>query len=111
MGLRELQIQTTRLQAGVGQSSMASTSLAPGTTQAAELVHPWISWAVALPDGALSVEVDADKATVSALRNIGLNLATLPSEFLHTLQAGVMQELRAREQRALSMISEQKGQQ
>ena len=46
-----------------------------------------------LPDGALSMEVNADKATVSALRNIGLNLVMLPSEFLHTLEVGVIVEI------------------
>jgi len=55
-----------------------------------------------LPDGALSVETDADKA---ALKNIGLNLAMLPSEFLHMLQADVIVELRAQEQRVLSLIN------
>lgn len=69
------------------------------------MVHSLDPRDVALIDGALSMETNAGKA---ALRNIGLNLVTLPSEFLHTLQAGVNTELRAREQRALSMISEQK---
>lgn len=61
-----------------------------------------------MPDGALSTEVEADKATISPLRNFGLNLAMFPSEFLHPLQAGVIAEIRAWEQRVISMISEQK---
>lgn len=65
-------------------------------------------WAVALPDGALSVEAKDDKAIVSTLGNVGLNLAMLPGEFLHTLQLGVIVELKARKQHALSMINEQK---
>jgi len=47
---------------------------------------------MALPGGALSMETEANKA---ALRNVGLNLAMHPSEFLHTLQASVIIELRA----------------
>lgn len=50
-----------------------------------------------LTNGGLTVEVEADKPTVSALKNIGLNLATLPSAALHTLQASVITELRAQE--------------
>lgn len=47
--------------------------------------------------GALSVEVATDKAIVITLKNVGLNLAALPSEFLHTLQAGVIANIKARE--------------
>lgn len=108
MGLHDLQIQTNRLQAGVGQSSAVSTNLAPGTTQTAKLVRSLDLWVVALPDGALSTEADTDKATISNLKNIGLNLATLPSEFLHTLQAGVIAKLKAREKCALIMINKNK---
>lgn len=69
------------------------------------MVHSLDPLAIALLDGALSVETKADKAT---LKNIGLNLAVLPSEFLHTLQAGVITELRAQEQHTLSVINKHK---
>jgi len=52
------------------------------------------------------LEAAASKAIFSSLKNIGLNLATLPSEFLHTLQAGVIAEVKAWEQCGLSLISE-----
>lgn len=45
-----------------------------------------------------------DKVVVSSLKNIGLNLAVLPNEYLHTLQSGVTTKLRAWEQHALSLI-------
>lgn len=61
---------------------------------------------VALPDGSLSTKVVADKAIVIFLKNISLNLDALPNEFLHTLQVGVIAEVKAREQRTLSLISE-----
>ena len=57
-----------------------------------------------LPKGSLSAEVDNDKAIVSSLKNIRLNLTTLSNEYLHTLETGVTAELRAREQRALNII-------
>lgn len=60
------------------------------------------------PNGALNVEVATNKVIVSTFKNVGLNLAMLPSEFLHTLQVGVITDLKAREQHALSMISEYK---
>lgn len=87
---------------------MTSTNLLLWTTQAIELVGSLDLWVVDLLDGALSMEEEADKAIVSALRNVGLNLATLPNEFLHTLQVGVIEEIKAREQHALSMITKEK---
>lgn len=74
---------------------MTSSSLVPGTTQAAELVQSLDLPAVTLPYGALSIEVEAEKAIVYALRNVGLNLVALPSEFLHTLQPSVVENLKA----------------
>jgi len=75
--------------------------LAPGTTQAVEMVRSLDLQEIALVDGALSAEVVVDKAIVSSLKNIGLNLAVLPNEFLHTLQVGVIAEVKApREARA-----------
>lgn len=64
--------------------------------------------AITLSDVALTVEAEANKATIKALKNVGLNLAALPSEALHTLQDGVIVTLWAREQCALNVISEQK---
>lgn len=63
---------------------------------------------IVLPDGALIVEVEDDRATVCALQKVSLDLATLPREALHTLHDGLITKLRAREQRALNVISEQK---
>lgn len=64
--------------------------------------------AVMLPNGALNAEATVDKAIVNNLKNLGLNLAALPNEFLHTLQVGVIAEMKAREQRTLSMINKYK---
>lgn len=61
-----------------------------------------------LPDKALTTENEADRPAISALKGVGLNLAMLLGEALHLLQDGVIAELRAREQRALQVISEQK---
>jgi len=96
MGLHELQIQKTSLQATRGQSDATSTSLASRTTQAIELVFSMDLRVIALLDGALSTEATTNKALVSMLKNLGLNLATLPNEFLHTLQASVIAEIKAR---------------
>jgi len=63
---------------------------------------------VTLPDGSLSMDMVGGKAIVSTLKNVGLSLATLPSEFLHTLQVGVIIENKAWEQRMLNMIREYK---
>jgi len=84
------------------------TSWAPGTSEAAELVCSLDPWVAVQLDGALTIEVGADRVTISVFKKVGLNLATLPSEALHTLQDGVITELRAREQWTLNVINEQK---
>lgn len=63
-------------------------------------------WAVALPNLAMIAEVEADRATVSPIKQVDLKLAAVPSEALHTLLDGVIAEIRAWEQRALNVISE-----
>lgn len=62
--------------------------------------------AVMLPDGSLSMEEVDDKFIVSSLKNIELNLATLPNEYLHMLHASVTTEFRACEHHVLSLVSE-----
>jgi len=83
--LLELQIQTSRIQVGIGQASAAQTSLAPGTSQAAELVRTVDLRTIALPEGSLSIELVNDKIIISTLKNISQNIATIPNEFLHAL--------------------------
>lgn len=41
--------------------------------------------AITLLDGALTIEVEANRATVNTLKKVGLDLAALPSEVFHTL--------------------------
>lgn len=62
--------------------------------------------AIMLPDGAMTTKAEADRATISALKEVGLNLVALPSKALHTLQDDVITELRTREQSTLNVISE-----
>lgn len=64
--------------------------------------------AVALPDGAMIVEMEADRATINTLKKVGLNLVVLPSEALQALLDGVIMELRARKHCALNVISGKK---
>lgn len=52
---------------------------------------------IALLEGSLSAKSDDDKIIISTLKNIDLNIATLPNEFLHALQIRVTLELRAHE--------------
>lgn len=73
-----------------------SSSLALKTSDAIEMVHSMDPRAIALPNGALITETKAGRATVSALKKVGLNLVALPSEALHTLQDGVILEIQAR---------------
>jgi len=70
---------------GASQVNTAQTSLAPGTSQAVEMVYSVDLRSVMLPEGSLSTEVADDKIIVSSLKNIDLNLTMLPNKYLHTL--------------------------
>jgi len=91
---------------GEGQVSTRQTSLVLGTSQYAGLVRTVDIRTVALPEGSLSAESVDDKIIVSTLKNIGLNITVLLNEYLHTLQIGVIVEIRAWEQCDLNLISE-----
>jgi len=80
---------------------MMSTSLAIGTTEAAEMLRVNASKAIVLLDGALTTENEAHRPTVSTLKGVGLNLVVIPSEMLHLLQDGVIAALRFPKHRTL----------
>jgi len=61
---------------------------------------------IVLLEGSLHVKSADERVILSTLKDVALNIATLPNEFLHGLQAGVAEELRAREQCALSLTNE-----
>lgn len=84
-----------------------STILAISTLEPIEMLCTKASSAIVLRDGALTMENEAEKLIVSALKGVGLNLATLPDEVIHLLQDGVIAELRAHEHRALQVISKE----
>jgi len=96
------------MQTRASQVGMVSTSLAIGTSEAADMLRTKASSVLVLPDGALKIENKAERPTVSALKGVWLNLVVLPHEALHLLQDGVIAELRAHEHRALQVINEQK---
>lgn len=50
--------------------------------------------------------MDEQRTVLHTVKNMGLNLASLSLESLHALHYGVMEELRIREQRALTDVSE-----
>ena len=50
---------------------------------------------IVLPEGALTLENEIDKATVGRIKGLGFNLVALPRETLYLLQDGT--ELCARE--------------
>lgn len=52
-------------------------------------------WEIELSNGSMTIVVEANKATISTLKGIGVDLVALPSEALHTVQDGVITKLRA----------------
>lgn len=101
MGLHDLQICAS-------QTGTTSTNLTIVTSEATWMLHARDSRVIMLLEGALTTKIEADRLTVSTLKEVGLNLAVLPGEALHLLQDRVIVELRAREKNALQVISEQK---
>lgn len=85
---------------------MVSTILAIDTSKDTNMLHMKVFGAIVLTDGALTMENEVNRPTVSTLKGVGLNLTVLPREPLHLLQDGVITEMRAREQRALQVIRE-----
>jgi len=85
------------MQVGTWQINTASTSLAPGTTQAVDIFRSLDLREFALPDGSLSTEVADDKVIMGSLKKISLNLVALPNEYLHMLQAHVTKKFIAQE--------------
>jgi len=83
-----------------------STSLSIITSEAIEMLHAKASSKIVLPDGALTIDNEANIPTVNTLKGVGLNMAALSSEVLHLLQDGVIAKLRAHEHRALQVINE-----
>ena len=64
---------------------MVSTNLVIDTSPAAKMLHAKASSAIMLPDGALTMENEADRPTFSTLKGVGLNLAAFLGEALHLL--------------------------
>jgi len=62
-----------------------STSLALGTIEVAGMIRTLDPQEIMLPNEELNIEEEVNKATISTLKGVGLILAVLPSEALHTL--------------------------
>ena len=71
------------------------TSVAIGTLEAMEMLGARDPRAIVLPDRALTTTIDIDRPTVSDLKGMGLNLATLPNKLLYLLWDGVIGKLLA----------------
>jgi len=63
---------------------------------------------IVLLEGEMVTENEANRPTVSALKWVGINMATLPQETLRVLHDGVIVELRARQGCVLQVLSEQR---
>lgn len=83
-----------------------STRLAISTLAAEEMLHTRVTNMIMLPDGALTIEKEANRAMVSSSKGVRLNMVTLPREMLYLLQDRVIAELQAKESHALQVMSE-----
>lgn len=65
------------------------------------MLHACITNTIVLPEGALVVENEVEKPTVSVLKGVGINMAMIPWGTLYVMQDGVIAELWAKEGRTL----------
>jgi len=93
---------------GTEQVSTDQASLALGTSQATELVRTLDLQTIAFPYGSLHTETIDYRIILSTIKNIGLNIVALSNKTLHALHAGMIDELRAKEQCTFNLISEYK---
>lgn len=73
--------------------------LMDGVAEAEQMLCTHTTNTLVLPKGTVLIEAEDD------MRGWGLNLVSLPKETLNQLQDGVTAELRAREGRALQVLS------
>ena len=62
-----------------------STIFAIGTSEAINMLCMKASSAIVLSDGELTIDNEAQRPTINALKGVGLNLETLLREALHLL--------------------------
>lgn len=103
--LHKLQIQTRRIQVGIGQACAKQVSLTPRTSQVVELVRTLDPRTIPFPDRSIHAESTNNRIILSKRKNIGLNISALSNKTLHALHIGVEDKLRIREQCALNLIS------
>lgn len=63
---------------------------------------------IVFPKGALVSSNVMDRLSISMMKGLGLNLATLPQETLYLLHDGITVELWAKESCVIQVLSEQK---
>jgi hypothetical protein len=102
-----LRVQLQELGARASQPGTIATHGATGMSATEQLLQAKMANTIALPAGALITENAEDRAVVGRLTGLGLNLAALPRESLYQLQDSATMELRAREGRAVQVLSEQ----
>lgn len=83
-----------------------STNLTLGTTVTEEMLCAHMTNTIVLLEGALMTKNEADRPMISGLKGIRINMVALPQDTLYVLQDAVTAELRAREGRALQVMSE-----
>lgn len=82
-----------QLQEGIGQASGEKVRLTQGSGIVAELERTLDLRVIPLPEGSVCVESNEGHIVINIVKNISLNLATLPLQTVHALHHGVSEEL------------------
>lgn len=88
------------------QAGSLSTSLIVGTTATKHILRAQVANTIVLLEGEPMKINEADRPTISRLKGIRINMATLPWETLYIIQDGITVELQARESCVLQVLSE-----
>lgn len=88
------------------QAGTLLTSLVVGMVTAKEMLCAHMANSITLPKGALVIENQVNRATVSVLKGVGINMAMLPQETLYVPQDKVTAKMWAREGHTPQVLSE-----
>lgn len=106
--LGALSTQLQGLQVQPPQTGTMAQYVATGIAEAEQMLRDHMNNPFVLTEGMLVAASECDRAAISSMRGVSLNLAALPCEILYQLQDGVIAELRAWEGYAIQVLNEQK---
>jgi len=99
-GLKEFQVQVSKVQGIIVQASQSQASMVPMTSSNAQSVLTLELCIIHLLDGSLQLNNAEGREGAQQLKNMSINLMALPLQTLHELHQGLVDEIKVREKQA-----------